>query len=353
MYRRAVISGYFGFGNTGDELILLSVVRDLKKIYPATEILVLSKQPSATSAEFNVKSAYRWNVAKVFLALGKKNILICAGGLLQDTTSTRNCLYYLLVILLGIFRRSRVIVFGGIGPLKNRITRRITAYLLDRTYAVVCRDKGSMNLLNQLGVKNPKIIFGADPVLGMKPDAEGGRKRIEELTGITSGIILGVVLRNWQTRTDFSGIIARGLYLLPSKYRIILIPFQPADEKLCRSVAEQTSGMAKALEKFSPAETAELIAGLDILVGMRLHSIILAAVSGVPFIAVSYDPKIENFVSELNAGSMFRIDELSPEKLSAGIESIHAKSPELRQAIKAKVGILSARLLDWSGLLEK
>lgn len=38
-----------------------------------------------------------------------------------------------------------------------------------------------------------------------------------------------------------------------------------------------------------------LIGNLDLLIGIRLHALIFAALMHVPFIGISYDPKIDSF----------------------------------------------------------
>lgn len=43
-----------------------------------------------------------------------------------------------------------------------------------------------------------------------------------------------------------------------------------------------------------------LIGNLDLLIGIRLHALIFAALMHVPFIGISYDPKINSFLQAVN-----------------------------------------------------
>ena len=43
-----MIAGYYGFGNAGDELVLASLIQQLRTHDPDVEITVLSQQPEQT-----------------------------------------------------------------------------------------------------------------------------------------------------------------------------------------------------------------------------------------------------------------------------------------------------------------
>ena len=60
--KKVLISGYYGFGNIGDEAILQTMVETLKKLDKALEITVLSHQPEDTMDKFDVKSVNRSGV---------------------------------------------------------------------------------------------------------------------------------------------------------------------------------------------------------------------------------------------------------------------------------------------------
>ena len=48
---------------------------------------------------------------------------------------------------------------------------------------------------------------------------------------------------------------------------------------------------------------------MDVLVGVRLHSLIYAAVMGTPMIGISYDPKVESFLSSIRRPTPFTVEE--------------------------------------------
>ena len=52
---KVVLSGYFGFGNAGDEAILAAEVAALRQLIPQVEIAVLSGNPHETAATYTWK----------------------------------------------------------------------------------------------------------------------------------------------------------------------------------------------------------------------------------------------------------------------------------------------------------
>jgi len=106
---KVVISGYYGFGNTGDEAILTSLLNMLRHDN-SLEITVLSAHPRQTRAEHKVKAVSRFNPFSIMVSILRSNLLISGGGgLLQDVTSSRSLLYYLSVISLGLLSRKVIL----------------------------------------------------------------------------------------------------------------------------------------------------------------------------------------------------------------------------------------------------
>jgi glycosyltransferase involved in cell wall biosynthesis len=103
---RIVMSGYFGFDNSGDDAILKAIVKDLREYDPSVRIKVLSKDPYKTEQLCPVISANRFKLREVIDAVKESDLVISGGGsLLQDVTSTRSLLYYLALMKLAMLLR--------------------------------------------------------------------------------------------------------------------------------------------------------------------------------------------------------------------------------------------------------
>ena len=54
---------------------------------------------------------------------------------------------------------------------------------------------------------------------------------------------------------------------------------------------------------------------MDLVIGMRLHALVFAALTGVKFLGVSYDPKIDRFLNSFNGVSIAKIEDIKAEDI--------------------------------------
>src|SRR5581483_10345032 len=166
---RIVISGYYGFGNLGDELILSALLRELKKLSPGSDVVVLSHDPERTQREHKVRAVSRWNLFAVARALVGADLLISGGGgLLQDKSGIQTPLYYLGVILIAKLLGKPVVAWWqGMGPLQHGLNQSLCRRILGQA---------SLGLLRQLGLPPEKLVLGADLVLGLSQSSSLKKK---------------------------------------------------------------------------------------------------------------------------------------------------------------------------------
>ncbi|MGB9650908.1 MAG: hypothetical protein WCB01_03815, partial [Candidatus Cybelea sp.] len=56
-----LLSGYYGFGNLGDEALLEVIADRMRRRFPSAQLEVLSATPAATAANFRVAAEPRWD----------------------------------------------------------------------------------------------------------------------------------------------------------------------------------------------------------------------------------------------------------------------------------------------------
>jgi polysaccharide pyruvyl transferase CsaB len=300
---KVVLSGYFGFGNAGDEAILAAEVAALRQLIPQVEITVLSGNPRKTAATYNVEAEPRGNLWALCRALRRADLLISGGGsLLQDITSNRSIPYYLGVMALAKLMGKKVMLYGnGVGPIRNPFNRLLVRWLGNWVDLITVRDEGSKRVLQKLGVSRPPIVLTADAVFSLKPAPKDVAEKVLQRSGIGSERPrLGVSVRQWQGQQDYKEVLSDAIdkYVSEHKAQVVFLPLQhPGDvdaSKEVRSFMEQPATIIT--ECFDVPTTMALYGAMDMVLGMRLHALVFAALQAVPHVGIVYDPKVASFL---------------------------------------------------------
>lgn len=297
--RRVLLSGYYGFANAGDEAVLAGLVLSLRVAVPGVEITVLSLSPQETARTHGVRAVHRGRAGALLSALARTDLLLSGGGsLLQDVTSAHGIFYYLGVVRLAQMLGKRT-MFGaqGLGPLTRARSRRLVAQVSNRLDAVTVRDPASADLLRAIGVSRPAIEVVADPALLLGPETPSSHSG----TSFHSGTY-GVALRPWHGQETLAARLADACRAALPQAAAVVFPMQPQTDT---AVGEQFASLCTPHEQariVSPlpglGALVQAIGGCEMMVGMRLHALILAAAAGVPSVALSYDPKVAAFMAQ-------------------------------------------------------
>lgn len=335
---RVVISGYYGFGNVGDELILSSIIHNLRSL-DEFRIFVLSANPDQTISLYNVRAIKRSNLKGILQVLKEADLFISGGGtLFQDVTSSRSLFYYLGLIDLARTLRKKVMVYAqGIGPINNWFNRILTQHVLNNVQLITTRDEESVKALKNLGVWRPKIFLSADPVFSyIDIQTHLGRMRIERRIGIS--------VRRWPKAPHLSDVIAKAADKLIAKLgvEVIFFPFHPDDRSLCHEILKMMERRAKVCEE-NPLEFSNLINRVDLVMGMRLHALILAACNYIPMVGIGYDPKVINLIRYLKQQLVGQIEKLTVEELVQTTEIVFCAREEYTRRLKKFVPFLHKR----------
>jgi polysaccharide pyruvyl transferase WcaK-like protein len=75
-----LLSGYYGFGNLGDEALLQVIVERLRARWPDCAVNVLSGDPAATARAYGVQATPRMDIPRVRSAIEGADIVLSGGG---------------------------------------------------------------------------------------------------------------------------------------------------------------------------------------------------------------------------------------------------------------------------------
>ncbi len=318
---RVVISGYYGFDNMGDELILETLVEPLKE--RDFQITVLSNNPQKTKEQLGVNALHRLNYPDIIDEIARSHLFISGGGgLFQDATGPASALYYGSLIHIAKFFEVPIFFWGqGMGPLKSPVSRKITASVLEYSRGMTLRDQASADLAEQLlaerGIRyRPEVT--ADPVWALKvPNRTSARKKYKTWN-------VGISLRPWQTLTTarIEGM-ARFFKALTAEserpVRFFLLPFQPKADHVPLKRFEEAL-REEGFEEVEWVEPDNLIKGINkchLVFGMRYHCLLVSILARVPVYGLVYDPKVKQILDELGLEGtpIAELDQLNEESV--------------------------------------
>jgi polysaccharide pyruvyl transferase WcaK-like protein len=213
-------------------------------------------------------------------------VVIPGGGLLQSATSLASLFYYLSLLTLARLAGARIFLPAqGFGPLRHKgrvaglVNRWLAAELEQANYLSV-RDAGSLELVVNITTLS-EVPLTADLAFlsenWQKPEKDNSLPRVY---AILRGSVAGadrIAEELVCMHKDFENFDLQPAALQPGE-----------DDKLW-----YRAGWAGNV--CYSADPADCLARSDVVISMRLHGCILATLSGIPWAAVAYDPKVSAF----------------------------------------------------------
>ncbi len=324
--KNILISGYYGFNNTGDEAMIETMSTLLAK--RDCSLSVLSSNPDKTKELYNVQAFDRYKFSEIKKAIKKADLVVSGGGtLFQDITSKKSIWYYLGIIKLAqLYRKKIVVCYQGMGPLDTKFYRWMTKHILNKKSIkfVGLRDNKAIEFAKSIGIKENKIIFSSDMIFMMKPPAEERINKIikDNVLNYEEGQkLIGISTREWSDK-DRTDELAKAADLIVERYnaRIVFFPFhKPKDAEISKIIMHKMKHEDKAClmpNRYLPSEILGAMGKMDVNIGVRLHSLIFSAIGNVPTIGISYDPKIDGFLDMIHLNPVCTYEEMDAKRIA-------------------------------------
>lgn len=361
--KKVVISGYYGFDNTGDEAVLYSILKALRQENKGVplDITVLSNQPEQTSMQYRVKAINRWDMKQVYKAIRECELLISGGGsLLQDVTSNKTVPYYLGIIKMAQWHKKEVVIYSqGYGPVNKAYNKFLVKRVLNKVNHIFVRDRNAKEALLEIGIKNPPIVVTTDPVMGMKASKIAKLKIKGYLKERKEGRPrVGIYLRSWKDDINFRWQIADICSELAERdIDLYCIPMQrPEDHRFLNFLEEEyplSPTVTRIDEKLDVKEVFALTGEMDVVIGMRLHALIMATAQGIPVVGLSYDPKVDDFMASIQNKNCFDVENFDPFELTDAVLDLLEHIEKEKEAVEHKKQLLIDTVYQPAKLVNK
>ena len=373
MTRRLAITGYYGFGNAGDDAILSAVDLRLRALgFDLTVITYPFGDTGRIRRELGLEAIDGRDLQACSEVLqGVEALLIGGGGIVQDYLPTDpdthftprhgNLAFWTTMALLA--RTNGIPAIGyalGVGPLDTPEGRAHARLLFELLSLTIVRDDESARLVESLGTG--PVHVAADPALLLEPGPDPLTGGFDDLP--TGGRVrVCVSVREWGDDDSWQLELAGALDSIIDDHDadVVFLPFQQArkgldnDALVATRVAarmKRTARRAVVATELTPAEKAAVVAGSDLVIGMRLHSILFAASSETPVVAVAYDPKVRIAMSQLGLSQLcVDLADLDAGAIVSRTADALRMTPEEMRAYRRNAGALRERAATAENLL--
>ncbi len=346
-----IISGYYGFNNLGDDTLLRCLIQSLRREKPDVRICVLSASPEKMSALYGVRTVNRYNIPAIIAEMRHARILINGGGnLIQDGTSRKSLFYYTAIMKLAKMMGLRLALYAnGIGPLYNKISKRLAAQVISSADFISLRDPDSLSLIREIGCDDAaeRAVISADPAFNELSSDKKWIKFILSREGLDPSskyfmvsVRSGNTLENEKTNYDNRVVceLSKAIRQISEKYSMtpIFVPFQSEIDNSITEQVQQNAGVGRILYDLSAGELCGVLDRCDFVLSMRLHLLIFAASHKVPMIGVSYDKKVNSFLEYVESDALADIRTFTGEEIVAHADKIFENKDMIKLRLSEK-----------------
>lgn len=350
--------------NKGDQAILLSMLDSLREAIPRVQVRVFPNSKMCRVSQY----------LEFWRALKNSDLFIFGGGQeIQDHASVAFLISGLLKIILAKISSRLIFCYAlGVGPVATVLGKFLTRFVLNQVNLITVRDEDSLKYLNQLRVTKPPCFVTADPALALTPADDQQARNIFSIEGIAeaNGPRIVIAPRRWflyqhyilpmAFRAKFCSfrgkkeyahlekIIAQVADHLVAIYRaqVIFVPMVAAGSMVNpgqddNQVSKEIINLMEFKENaflikgdYSPKELKSFLGQMDLVIGMRMHSLILASMMNVPVIGIALSPKFSSFFRLIEQNEqIITLENISYDNLLEKIMTVLYREKEIREEL--------------------
>ncbi|WP_433256136.1 polysaccharide pyruvyl transferase family protein [Streptosporangium sp. CA-135522] len=345
--------GSYGGRNVGDEAILTSILASIRQGRPDASTVVFSRTPEHTRTHHPGVEVVGWEGVSREPAsqiVARLDVLVLGGGgILYDTEARR----YLRLVRLAQEQNIPVFAYAlGAGPLTDRLDCMMVRETLTAAATITVRDEESRLALEDAGVMGT-IIVTADPALLLQEE-EFGHDLLRAEGVPEAGRLVGMSVREPGRAAEhldaqgYHELLAHVGDFLVSRLdaHVVFVPMERDDIRHSHAVLSHMNAAERCRVlhgNYRPRQILGLVRHLDMVVGMRLHFLIFAALQGVPLLPLPYAGKVFDFAQQLGAPALRGVVREAAGPLLAEVDRVWDERPAHRQRINARTPALRAR----------
>ncbi|MEV5884250.1 polysaccharide pyruvyl transferase family protein [Streptomyces sp. NPDC052020] len=350
--RIGVLGSYGGF-NIGDESILTCILNCLRAQRPDAHFVVFSRNAEHTRTHHpDVHDVLDWEgVSRNHISealTGLDLLVLGGGGILYDSEARR----YLRLVRTAQDRGVPTFAYAvGAGPLREAEDREAVRGVLAEMADIVVRDQESKLVLEEVGLER-EVTVTADPALLLEPEPFTDAMMRDE--GVPPDArLVGMSVREPGRAAekldegDYHALLADVADFLVRRLdaHVVFLPMERHDVRHAHAVLSHMTAPDKGRilhGAYSPGQVLGFMRHLDLAVGMRLHFVIFAALSGVPVLPLPYSGKVFDFARRLGAPALVGVAREQAGLLLAEVDRLWDEYPRRREDLRGRMRELTA-----------
>jgi len=306
------LSGYFGCGNLGDDLLLLAAVENLRSLSPGATFFVrdhgqfhgdLGKDVIFTGIETILTNGVSSRPRRIVLyliaiasTLRKSGWLVFAGGtVFHDFDGGRSLVVQALTCLVARALGVRIAAIGvGIGDMRS-LPSRVLLAVIERCCALfLVRDQASFNRSSRAELTEDLVFSLADQFRHSRAQASARKLAVTVYPPACSPAKLAAMSAALREAEQ-------------TGFEIVFFVFHETtliadDLSIINRLSAMTHGRTEIRRlRADPDDIARAFADISIVFGMRLHSLVIAAMLCLPFVGLAHATKIRELCRRFDA----------------------------------------------------
>ncbi|MCU4741640.1 polysaccharide pyruvyl transferase family protein, partial [Natronoglomus mannanivorans] len=389
----------YSASNRGDAAILEGVYQSLEDVYPDANITVMTESPRAAElvngidAEKQVLAGFQWdiskkNVARAYLSMASHfytrgmtppgfeyikessniqpyldaDLVISTGGqFLTDIYFPEKIGILWEHYFLNQIETPVIIYAQTLGPFNRSPYRTMVKTVLDKTDLIITRDKESKRIIEDLGISTP-VHFTADAAFSINIDnckktpLDPFRKS-ETLPDIGERTV-SISVREWKhtdadTAVDDYALVIANIadWLIEEKNVNVVFAstctgldrYKKDDRLMAAQIVnlmehgEQEKVQILSSE-YTPQQLVHIYKQMDLHIGMRMHSNILAMMAKTPVVAIQYQFKTKGLMGMFDLlDYMIDINDVDEDSLQQIVEDAFNQRAQIVDTLQSKL----------------
>lgn len=267
----------------------------------------VSKIRNAMNKKKFVKNSNFENFKKYLM---QSDVLIVGGGnFIFDMEEHSESAYYIGEIfkIAKEFNKPIFVISAGIGPFQTNSQLVSTLKVLENAENITVRDKTSYSLIESLNKSTEKVFLTVDPV-SLMPKRDAQEKKQVKCIGIN---VMNLMLGEY-TNEEYNNYLDSMEKIIThysnmNKYKLVIFTTENKDISALENLRRRFIGSQNNIvfeNEVSIKNLQRIYSDIDVLIGTRMHSMIISFSQLIPFIGIVWQQKVAGFTEMIGKNNL-------------------------------------------------